>query len=47
MAKEAIRDLKEETCKDAHFLKLDFADLKSIKAALEAFTRQGHITLYQ
>jgi retinol dehydrogenase-12 len=38
-AEEAIKDLKAETGKDAHFIKLDLADLKSIKAAAEDYTR--------
>lgn len=39
-AEEAIKDLREETGKDAHFLKLDLADLKSIEAAVKTFTSQ-------
>jgi hypothetical protein len=38
-AEEAIRDLKKITGKDAHFLKLDLADLKGIKAAAEEYLR--------
>ncbi|TFK40853.1 hypothetical protein BDQ12DRAFT_680150 [Crucibulum laeve] len=36
-AEDAIRDLMEQTGKEAHFLQLDLADLKSIKAAAEEF----------
>jgi retinol dehydrogenase-12 len=36
-AEQAIKDLHEETGKDAVFLKLDLADLKSVKAAAEEF----------
>ncbi|KAK0498736.1 NAD(P)-binding protein [Armillaria luteobubalina] len=36
----AIEDLRSTTGKDAHFLKVDLADLKSIKSAVEQFTRQ-------
>ncbi|TFK40852.1 NAD(P)-binding protein [Crucibulum laeve] len=36
-AEQAIQDLKQETGKQAHFLKLDLADLKSVKAAAEEF----------
>jgi retinol dehydrogenase-12 len=38
-AEEAIKDLEKETGKEAHFIKLDLADLKSIKAAAEDFAR--------
>jgi hypothetical protein len=38
-AGEAIKELKKETGKDAHFIKLDLADLKSVKAAAEDYTR--------
>ncbi len=34
---EAIRDLKEETGKQAYALQLDLADLKSVKQAAEEF----------
>ncbi|KDQ62478.1 hypothetical protein JAAARDRAFT_30374 [Jaapia argillacea MUCL 33604] len=37
-AEQAIKDLKEETGKEAIFLKLDLADLKAIKASVEEFT---------
>ncbi|THU80706.1 NAD(P)-binding protein [Dendrothele bispora CBS 962.96] len=37
-AEEAIQDLRVKTGKDAIWLKLDLADLKSIKAAVEEFT---------
>ncbi|KII95295.1 hypothetical protein PLICRDRAFT_48258 [Plicaturopsis crispa FD-325 SS-3] len=38
---EAIKALKEETGKDSvHFLKLDLADLKSVKAAAEDFLQR-------
>ncbi|EIN04707.1 NAD(P)-binding protein [Punctularia strigosozonata HHB-11173 SS5] len=36
-AKEAIRDLREETGKEAIFLKLDLSDLKAVKASAEEF----------
>jgi retinol dehydrogenase-12 len=36
-AEQAIKDLHEETGKGAVFLKLDLADLKSVKAAAEEF----------
>ncbi|TFK40816.1 hypothetical protein BDQ12DRAFT_770851 [Crucibulum laeve] len=36
-AEQAIIDLKDQTGKEAHFLKLDLADLNSIKAAAEEF----------
>jgi len=38
-AEEAIEELKKETGKDAYFIKLDLADLKSVKAAAEDYTR--------
>jgi NAD(P)-dependent dehydrogenase (short-subunit alcohol dehydrogenase family) len=38
-AKAAIEDLKAKTGKEALFLKLDLADLKSVKAAAEQFMR--------
>ncbi|KAH6912848.1 hypothetical protein BKA70DRAFT_1265223 [Coprinopsis sp. MPI-PUGE-AT-0042] len=37
-AQDAIRDLKGQTGKDAIWLKLDLADLKSIKSAAEEFS---------
>jgi len=37
-AKSAITELKEQTGKEAIFLKLDLADLKSIKASAQEFT---------
>jgi retinol dehydrogenase-12 len=36
-AEEAIKDLKTQTGKEALFLKLDLADLKSVKKAAEDF----------
>ena len=38
-AEAAIKDLKQETGKEALFLKLDLSDLKSVKAAAEEFMR--------
>ena len=38
-AEDAIADLKKETGKEALFIKLDLADLKSVKAAAEDYTR--------
>lgn len=38
-AESAISELKEATGKEALFLKLDLADLKSVKAAAEEYTR--------
>ena len=35
----AIRDLKNSTGKEAIFLKLDLADLKSVKASAEEYLR--------
>ena len=35
----AIQDLREQTGREAHFLKLDLADLTSVKAAVEDFLR--------
>jgi len=35
----AIQDLKNSTGKEAIFLKLDLADLKSVKAAAEEYLR--------
>lgn len=35
----AIKDLQTQTGKEAIFLKLDLADLKSVKAAAEEFLR--------
>ncbi|KAF7967105.1 hypothetical protein HWV62_35867 [Athelia sp. TMB] len=36
-AQDAIRNLKEQTAKEAHFLHLDLSDLKAIKAAADKF----------
>ncbi|TFK24389.1 NAD(P)-binding protein [Coprinopsis marcescibilis] len=36
-AEQAIKDLKEETGKEAVFLKLDLSDLKSVKSSAEEF----------
>ena len=36
-AQVAINELKQATGKDAYFLKLDLADLDSVKAAAEGF----------
>jgi retinol dehydrogenase 12 len=36
---EAINDLKSQTGKEALFLQLDLADLKSVKAAAEDFQK--------
>lgn len=38
--KEAINELKEQTGKEALFLKLDLSDLRAVKAAAEEFSRQ-------
>jgi retinol dehydrogenase 12 len=38
-AEEAIDDLKETTGKEALFLPLDLADLKSVKTAAEDFSK--------
>jgi retinol dehydrogenase 12 len=38
-ANAAIKELKEQTGKEAIFLKLDLADLKSVKASAEEFIR--------
>jgi hypothetical protein len=38
-ARAAIQDLKSETGKEAEFLRVDLADLPSIKRAAEEFTR--------
>jgi hypothetical protein len=38
-AKSAIAELKEQTGKEAIFLKLDLADLKSVKSSAEEFIR--------
>jgi NAD(P)-dependent dehydrogenase (short-subunit alcohol dehydrogenase family) len=38
-AQSAINELKEQTGKEAIFLKLDLADLKSVKASAEEFMR--------
>lgn len=38
-ARAAIKDLRKETGKEALFLRLDLADLRSIKAAAEEFLR--------
>ena len=38
-AKSAIVELKEQTGKEAIFLKLDLADLKSVKSSAEEFIR--------
>ncbi|EIN12416.1 NAD(P)-binding protein [Punctularia strigosozonata HHB-11173 SS5] len=39
-AEEAIRELKEETGREAVFLKLDLGDLRSVKRAAEEFLRR-------
>ncbi|THU77863.1 hypothetical protein K435DRAFT_606119, partial [Dendrothele bispora CBS 962.96] len=39
-AKAAIKDLKQKTDKEAIFLKLDLADLKSVKEAAEEYMRK-------
>jgi NAD(P)-dependent dehydrogenase (short-subunit alcohol dehydrogenase family) len=36
---DAIADLKQQTGREAIFLELDLANLKSVKAAAAAFTR--------
>ncbi|KAG5652887.1 hypothetical protein H0H81_003250 [Sphagnurus paluster] len=36
---EAIRDLKEQTGNEANFLKVDLADLHSVKAGAEEFLK--------
>ena len=38
-AKSAIAELKEQTGKEAYFLKLDLADLQSVKSSAEEFMR--------
>jgi NAD(P)-dependent dehydrogenase (short-subunit alcohol dehydrogenase family) len=38
-AEKAIKDLKTETGKEGIWLKLDLADLKSVKTAAEEFLR--------
>lgn len=38
-ARAAIKDLKEQTGKEALFLKLDLGDLRSVRAAAEQFKR--------
>lgn len=38
-AQQAIAELKAQTGKDAIFLKLDLADLNSVKTAAEEFLR--------
>ena len=38
-AKSAITELREKTRKEAIFLKLDLADLKSVKSSAEEFIR--------
>jgi retinol dehydrogenase-12 len=38
-AKSAIAELKEQTGKEAFFLKLDLADLESVKSSAEEFIR--------
>jgi retinol dehydrogenase-12 len=38
-AEVAITELKKSTGKEAHFLKLDLADLKSVKASTEEYLR--------
>jgi len=42
-AEEAIKELKEDTGKEAIFLKLDLSDLKAVKAAAEEFQRCVHL----
>lgn len=46
-AEKAIEDLKKATGKQATFLKLDLADLKSVKAAAEEFNRFVAIVDYR
>ena len=43
-AKSAIDELKEQTGKEAIFLKLDLADLKSVKSSAEEFMRYAWST---
>jgi retinol dehydrogenase-12 len=38
-AEEAINELKEKTGKEALFLQLDLADLKSVKGAADDFSK--------
>ena len=46
-AKSAITELKDQTGKEAIFLKLDLADLKSVKSSAEEFIRYAwSITIY-
>jgi retinol dehydrogenase-12 len=40
---EAMQWLKTETGKEAHFLKLDLADLKAVKASAEQYMRHVHV----
>jgi retinol dehydrogenase 12 len=41
-ASRTIGALKSETGKDAHFLKLDLSNLKSVKAAAEELASKEH-----
>ena len=45
-AEEAIADLKKQTGKEAVFLDLDLANLKSIKKAAETFLRSVIIVFW-
>ena len=45
-AKSAITELKEQTGKEAIFLKLDLADLKSVKSSAEEFIRYAWSIIY-
>jgi len=45
-AQAAIKDLKQETGKEAIFLQLDLADMKSVKAGAEEFTRYVHFLCF-
>ena len=45
-AKSAIAELKEQTGKEAIFLKLDLADLKSVKSSAEEFIRYAWSIIY-
>jgi retinol dehydrogenase 12 len=44
-AEAAIKDLKSQTGREAHFLRLDLADLYSVRAAAEEFTKCALISL--
>jgi short-subunit dehydrogenase len=45
-AKSVITELKEQTGKESIFLKLDLADLKSVKSSAEEFIRYASSIIY-